>query len=72
MSDRSIYMPTTHKPIITNELLSEYIGKKVYWHEVDGHPMFIKCHLDQDRYLGETQTVNTLDINKFINDNGKE
>jgi len=57
---------TWHRPyMITNEALTEMLGKKVYWHELVA-PMTVRVHFDQERYLGEHKDVSVLKINKYM------
>ncbi len=56
--------------MITNELLSEMLGKKVYWHEMKV-PMIIRCHFDRERYLSDFEDVYLSKINEYIKEKGK-
>jgi len=52
--------------MITNELLSEYTGRKVYWHEsVFGG--YVRVHFDKERYLSDYQDIPIVKINEYIN-----
>ena len=53
------------KELIDNELLSEMMGKEVYWHEI-AVPMYVRVHYDRERYLSDYQDIPISKVNKYL------
>ncbi len=49
--------------LITDEWLSKWLGKTVYWHEVVV-PTYLRVHYDRERYLSSCEDIPMSKVNK--------